>query len=274
LPKKSKIKQLKSSIAELRRTFDEVFSVRHVTENLASFDAERDVDSVRGFMEEKEFDVVGVRISGYVSGYVERVDLSNGVLRNHLLTFSEPECINESEPLLRLLEGLKRSRRLFVSRQGRVYGIVTKGDLEKGPVRMWLFCVISLLEMQLLRLIREFYPDDGWRDCLETDRFGKVEGNFIDLRRRNEHVDLADCLQFCDKREIVLGTPELRDVLQFVSKTAGGKLLKRLEDLRNDLAHAQSVITGRWPDLVELAGQAEHLAETCERTHVDRIGSP
>ena len=78
-------------------------------------------------------------------------------------------------------------------------------------------------------------------------------------RHRNEAIDLADCLQFTDKRTIVLKSNSLRHALGFPSKGKGEELLKTLEHLRDELAHAQDIITGRWPQLVEFAQRAEEL---------------
>jgi hypothetical protein len=77
-------------------------------------------------------------------------------------------------------------------------------------------------------------------------------------------LHLADCLQFCDKRDIVLKADKLYSQLGFESKESGERLLKELEDLRNDLAHAQDIITGRWPKIVDLAEEAEQLLQNCE----------
>jgi hypothetical protein len=147
---------------------------------------------------------------------------------------------------------------------GHVSGIITKGDLQKAPLRMWLFGLLSLIEMQLLRLIRTTYPDDTWTQLLSYGRLGKAQQFLEDRQRRNEAIDLADCLQFADKRSIVAKSDSLRAALGFNSKSQADKQLQELEHLRNELAHAQDIVTGRWPDLVRLASSAEHLLERCE----------
>lgn len=77
--------------------------------------------------------------------------------------------------------------------------------------------------------------------------------------RANEAIDLADCLQFADKRTIVLNSDTLWSALGFPSKNKGKELLEALEHLRDELVHAQDIITGRWPQLVEFAQGAEKL---------------
>ena len=86
----------------------------------------------------------------------------------------------------------------------------------------------------------------------------------MDRKHRNEAIDLADCLQCADKRIIVLKSDSLRHALGFPSKGKGEELLKALEHLRDELAHAQDILTGRWPQLVEFAQRAEELLAACE----------
>jgi hypothetical protein len=111
---------------------------------------------------------------------------------------------------------------------------------------MWLFGVLSLLEMQFLRLIRASYPQDTWERFISKNRLDKAKQMLQERKRRNEAIDLANCLQFSDKRTIVLKSDTLRHAIGFPSKDKGEELLKAFEHLRNELAHAQDIITGRW----------------------------
>jgi hypothetical protein len=148
------MKHLKSSADDLRELFDQHISVRYVAEHLASFDEEADASGILSFMKNRDFDAVGIRRQGHVIGYVEREDLANGVLVSHIKDFSEGDLIDDSDPLLNAFMALRHSERLFVRVLGRVGGIVTRGDMQKAPARMWLFGVITLVEMHLLRIIR------------------------------------------------------------------------------------------------------------------------
>jgi predicted transcriptional regulator len=156
------MKHLKSSLRNLRQVFDRSVSVRYVAEPLASFDAQRHSPDVLAFMNGKDFDVVGVRQNGAVIGYVHRADLREGTLKQYTKPFDEQLLVEDWSPLLAVLELLVGSPQVFIVVMGEVSGIITKGDLQKVPVRMWLFGVLSLLEMQFLRLIRASYPQDTW----------------------------------------------------------------------------------------------------------------
>ncbi len=220
-------------------------SVRYLAEHFVSFDAQRHAPEVRAFMEARDFDIVGVRQNGAVVGYVCQADLREDTLEQYVRPFDKQLLLDNWRPMLAVLQLLGNFPHVFVVVMGEVAGIIMKGDLQKAPVRMWLFGVLSLLEMQFLRLIRATYPRGAWKELLSRDHLAKAEELFQHRQQRNEAIDLADCLQLADKRTIVLKSDTLRHALGFPSNRKGKDLLETLEQLRDELAHAQDIITGR-----------------------------
>jgi hypothetical protein len=257
------MKHLKSSIAELRTLFERSIAIKDIAEPLASFDAEHPAPQIHSFMEEKDYDLIGVRQNGLLTGYARRGELFDGPLGDYLVPFEPAEMVPDTTPLLSGLQIVKEHSRAFVVMVGHIGGIVTRRDLQKAPVRMWLFGVISLIEMQLLRMIRDHSPGESWK--INPTRLDKAKKLLIERKQKNIEIDLADCLQFCDKRDIVLANADLRRALGFDSKPQGKALLKDLEELRDVLAHAQDIITGRWPTIVDLASRAEEFLSRCEK---------
>jgi len=266
------MKHIKSSFGNLRQIFDRSISVRYIAEPFVSFDAKGHSADLLAFMNRKDFDVVGVRQNGAVIGYVDRADLREGTLEQYKKPFDKQLLVEDWSPLLVVLELLVGSPQVFIVFMGQVSGIITKGDLQKSPVRMWLFGVLSLLEMQFLRLIRTSYPRDTWKGFISKNRLAKAEQMLQERKRRNEAIDLADCLQFGDKRTILLRSDTLRRDLGLPSKTKGEELLKAFERLRDELAHAQDIITGRWPEIVKIAEKAEDLLAACEALEPEVAG--
>ena len=259
------LKQLRTSLHYLRELFDRNISVRYLAEPLASFDEEAQAAAVHGFMKEHDFDVIGVRRAGLVEGYAKKTDLLYGTLADHMIAFSSTDLLGDEAPLIETFKHMRHSHQIFVCVLSRIGGIVTHGDLQKAPVRMWLFGLISLIEMHLLRLVREGFPDGSWLKIISPERVAAAEKIFADRKRRNEAIDLEDCLQFSDKRDIILASNELRAELGFDSRQSGEHILKDLEELRNNLAHAQDIITGYWPKVVDWAEAAERLLQKCEK---------
>jgi hypothetical protein len=258
------MKQLKSSVGDLRDLFARTVTLRDIAEPLVSFDQERPVAAVRAFMEQREFDVVGIRTRGIVSGYVVRGDLENGELSGAQRSFTAEEVLPDSEPLLAAFAALRERRHVFIRIFGQVGGIVTRGDLQKAPVRLWLFGLVSLLEMQLQRLVRERHPDAAWRPLLTAARVSATQQVFADRQRRREETDLLDCLQLGDKATIFMKDAELFRASGFASKQALENFFKQLGLLRNALAHANDIASGRWPALVALVTTLESFLERLE----------
>lgn len=260
------MKHLKSSLRDLRQIFERSLVARDLAEPLASFDDSHPVENVCSFMNEKEYDVVGIRCKGQMAGYCDRSAVTGPTIGDHLIKFENSVVLDEVAPIVEVLRSLVEAPRVFVASGDRVWGIVTRGDLQKAPMRMCLFGLISLLEMQLLRLIKVAYPDGSWQPMISPPRVEGAEKILRDRIDRNEGTELCDCLQFADKSTIIAKSESLRLRLGFESRTNTESLLKELERLRDDLAHAQDILAGRWPRIVELASLAETLLMRCEKS--------
>jgi hypothetical protein len=265
------MKALKTSLQEMREIFDRGITIRDIAEPLASFDSIQPSRTIREYLEQRDFDVVGVREDGVIKGFAKKADLTSGLIADHVVEFCEKNILPERAPLVQVFKFLSQSQQVFVILKEQVWGIVTRGDLQKGPVRMWLFGLISLLEMNFLKMIREYYPDSSWKVLLKPNRMDDAEQIFSDRKQKNEATDLLDCLQFCDKAEIIQKTEKLVAALGFSSKKKIDQLLGKLERLRNTLAHSQDIITGNWPEICVLADAAESMLLKCEQVNAAQI---
>lgn len=245
-----------ASQQHLRRVFVENFSAADIAEPLASFDATTLASEARAVMTRRKFKVAGIRREGTICGYVRQEDLGEGVCADFLCPFGDAEVVSDSTGFPELVMRLNDRLRLFVTILGQVGGIVTKTDLEKPPVRMWLFGMITIIEMGLTRLIESAYPDGAWRQGVSEGRLQKAESLLEERKRRHQDLDLLDCLQFSDRGQIVLRDDTLRKQAGFVSRKRGEQTVKELEALRNNLAHSQGIVACDWNIIVKLV---EHL---------------
>lgn len=263
----AKGKQMLSGSAprqRLNRVFLEGFTVMDIAEPLASFDAERRADDVRAFMADHDYDLAGVRRDGIVCGYVRRTDLSDGCCGDHLHPFGPDDLVTESDSLQKAIESLAINNRCFVTVLNRVGAIVTLNDLEKPPVRMFLFGMITITEMIMTRMIAGIWPDGSWRSLVSEGRLNKAEELFAERARRNKKVELIDCLQFSDKSQILLRDPAFMAQLRGLglgSRNAVLQAAKELEALRNNLAHTQEIIPDGWQRIAVFATRLEVLLE-------------
>jgi hypothetical protein len=242
----------------VRRVFHESFSARDIAEPLASFDAGASCDEVRVFMDASGLDVIGVRREGQVAGYVEKHSLEQGTCGQHLRAFDDATVQSDTAPLLTILLALNRTPLLFITAFGKVGGIIQRVDLQKAPVRMWLFGAVTLIELRFTELIETYCPADGWKEFLSEARLHKAQALLAERLRRNQSLQLLDCLQFSDKGQIIARHEGIRKFTLFASRRQAEETIKRLEQLRNNLAHAQDILSGDWETIVQLC---EFLAQ-------------
>ena len=129
---------------------------------------------------------------------------------------------------------------------------------------MWLFGIISLVEMQMLRIIREFCPENSWKNYLKEKRIAYAENIYKDRAKKNEQIDLAECIQFCDKREIILKDENILTEFRELSIQEIKKLLEEAEEIRNMIAHSQDFLNGYWPRIVDIINDLLSFLKKCE----------
>ncbi len=250
-----------SNRSRLKRLFLDGFSALDVAESLISFDFESSAFHAGHLMTEFDFDAAGVRVAGSVAGYVLRDELKDGICGGHLRPFETSDLLNENSSFAEAIVILDRADRVFVKMLGPVGAIITRSDLQKPPARMWLFGLITILEMAFSELIDEQYEDDEWIDLLSAGRVTKARELLEERRRRNQTVHLSQCLQLSDKGQILIKIESTRKSLGIASVRQGRETIKMIETLRNNLAHAQDIVTSDWITIVRLAENLDRVLD-------------
>jgi hypothetical protein len=250
----------------LHRLFLDGFSAMDVAEPLVSFDAHTEADVVRRYMLEKDFDIVGVRRDGLVDGYVRFEELTSGTCGDHLRMFiPEDDLVPDTASLIDVVKSLAINRQCFVTILERAGAIITMADLEKPPMRMFLFGMITIIEMTMTEILRQRYPDNSWQELLSEQRVFHAKKLQEERLRRGQQVDLLDCLQFGDKGWIITYDDEFRQALGHKSRRETRAAVKELENLRNNLAHTQEIIPSGWHRIVIACSRWEdNLEKTVE----------
>ena len=237
--------------------FITAFTAKDIAEPLRSFDGEQKASGIIGKMGELNLYAAGVRIDGFVSGYVLSADLGQGKLEKCLRGFRKDQVLDGDASLSEVIHVLTRHNHCFVSLLGSVAGIITRSDIQKPIVRMWLFGIITLIEMNFVEKIRLKWPAESWMGLITRSRLKKAEDLLEERRRRKQNCDLLDCLQFSDKARILIEDPAQLEELGLQSKKIAKQLSKELESLRNNLAHSQDIVTHDWPQIARLAKRFE-----------------
>lgn len=247
------------SLAERRaaRLFTEAFTARDIAEPLRSFDSDGSASAAASVPSREDFGVVGVRREGMTIGYALSRDLGRGTFADDLRPFARGQVVQGDAPLSDVIAILTRYDFCFVTAMGQVSGFIVRGDIQKPIVRMWLFGIITLVEMELVSRIRALWPDGGWTRLLSAGRLDKAQALLEERRRRGQHPDLLDCLQLADKARVLMEDEQQRAELGFATKGAAQRVIRDLESLRNNLAHAQNIVTHDWPQIARLAHRLE-----------------
>lgn len=244
---------------DIDRIFLRGMAARDIAEPLPSFDRGTPAEFVRAAIAARNYLVVGVRDQGRVDGYVLSEELGHGLCGERAHGLDEATVVSDTTPLIELILALQVSAWVFVRILGQVGGIVTRADLQDPPVRMWLFGLVTALEMHFQKLIESHFADESWTQHLSPERVQKAREMLEERQRRNHLPSLLDCLQFSDKGQIVARCAELRERAGFPSRRRADEVVKRLEGLRNNLAHSQSIVDSDWETIVGIAKNLERL---------------
>ena len=246
---------------KFRRMFMELFTAMDIAESLFSFDLDNSCSEVMKVMVKHQQDVASVRIKGAVQGYIRRQDLHSDECADILRHFTTDQVINGDSTLSDVVHVLTRHDFCFVTKLGEVVGVICRDDINKPVVRMWLFGLITLIEMRLVQVIQTQFPDDAWQSGLSADRLEKAKAMQHERQRRNQHCSLIDCLQLSDKGRIIIEHQDLRESFGLDSKASAKRIVKSVESLRNNLAHAQDIVTHDWAQIARLAQRMEEFSQ-------------
>lgn len=260
----NKFKHTKNSYRDLRNLFERGISVRDIAEPLASFDKMTPIESVVEFMNSKRFDIVGVRENGNIVGYAKIEDLRFGSLGDYTLLFQEQDTIQDHDSIFRALNHLQTKPWGIVNILNHFGGIVTRGDLQKQPVRMWLFGIISILDMQLTKIIDIEFNADKWISLISESRQESAKKVFNSRKSYGLDISLIECIQICDKSTIIQKSENLSKMLGLVSRSKTEDIFKSIQNLRDSLAHSNQLVSESWPEYVSCAKIIEELLEKLE----------
>jgi len=239
------------------RLFTEAFTARDVAEPLRSFDGQLPAGEAVDLVAPFALDAIGIRQAGVVAGYALVADLGSGRCDEAFRPFGHDQVVEVDEPISAVIDVLVRFDHCFVRALDTVVGVVSRGDMQKPIVRMWLFGIITLVEMELARRIRATWPDDEWTGLLARDRLTLAQDLRSERARRGQPSDLVDCLQLSDKARVLMEDSHQLQGFGFDGKSAAKRAVKALESLRNNLAHAQDIVTHDWAQIVRMARRFE-----------------
>ena len=236
------------------RRFIQNFSARDILEPLHSFDAGIDAERVRHFFEHEGVALIGIRQKGMPAGYITPEDeIGTGAVLFYR-PFLQLQIVPLEAPLTDVIHVLSRFAHCFIRIAGEIIGVITRADIEKPLVRMWLFGIIMQFEIVVTTLVKERWPQEEWREFISAGRLAKA-AELMEERRRRKIAggDLFSCLQLSDKLRVAGQIEDFYKKLGYQSLGAAKKMSKEFEALRNNLAHGQDITVENWRAILRLA---------------------
>ncbi len=240
-----------------KRMFMELFTAKDIAEGLLSFDADCDCAEVRAILELRQRAVASVRVHGAVQGYLRLSDLGTGQCADCFRNFTVDQVLSGSAAFSDVIHVLTRHDYCFISVLDNVSGVISRDDINKPMVRMWLFGILTMIEMGLVQLIIDQYPEQSWKSLISAGRLAKAQQIQAERQRRNQYCELIDCLQLSDKGQILMENENAMKRLGFETKGAAKRAVRSLESLRNHLAHAQDIVTHDWAQIARMSQRME-----------------
>jgi hypothetical protein len=236
-------------------------------DDLLAVDAGMDWEPALRSAKRRHYDIVPYRENGRIAGIVQVVSGAREALTPRWLLSADTsmpdllEILAASDPAVRLvLHGEK------------VVGLVSAADLNKMPMRVYLYHVVGSLELALAAYLRREHRGDLVElvESLSGKRREQVKEDVAQLPAGDADVDPIQHFQLSDLINCVEKREQLQKPLGYESRNQANVALGPLNKLRNCTMHlVRPVITsvpedlGKLRDRVALAWDLIEQLEKC-----------
>jgi predicted transcriptional regulator len=266
--KNTKISRKGTTFGELQNIFIDNITTKFIYEPLACCKINDNAFEVKRTLDVKDFDTLGVLDKNQNKiGYIIHQELKDGEISNYLRAFEPQLLISDSTPISDLLDILSEKEYVYVLDKNSIEGIVTRADINKPIVRIYLFGIISLFELHLNYYININNTEKEWLEKLTENRILAAQEIYQQRKGNNSQLTILECIQICDKKTILLKTESFLESFEY-SKTRFKNLLENSESIRNELAHSQNSIIANlnWKDFVSTISELKDFLTKSEKT--------
>lgn len=264
----TKISRKGTTYGELQNIFIDNITTKLIYEPLACCKLNDNLFEVKNTLDNRDFDTLGViDESGRKIGYIMHHELIDGEILKYIRPFHPETLISDSTPISDLLDILSEKEFVYILDKNSIEGIVTRADINKPIVRIYLFGIISLFELHLNYWINKYYKEDEWLNILPENRIIMAQNIYAQRKGNNSQLTILECIQLCDKKVILMKTKAFLETFKF-SKKKFKDLLEDSESIRNELAHSQNSIISNleWKTFVLTISFIKEFLENSEKT--------
>jgi hypothetical protein len=167
--------------------------------------------------------------------------------------------------LIDIFDGDQHPARFILS-GNRITGLVTYADLNKSAARTSLYLLISRLEIQLGRLLRQ-HSRDSWEYVEQLS--SKRQRDFAQLRDKmtdqDVSIDPIEHFNLSDLFRTVRKEPELYETLDFPSGNQFENAKSGVNELRNSVAHSVRLMVEDVEGVGKVNRRCQRIEELLQR---------
>ncbi len=193
--------------------------------------------------------------------HVALIDLTGRKISERRLLTAE-DLTSGSTPISRAIDLLAARRFYFVLTPHEIQKIITVSDLNRLPVRTYLYTLLSHLESELADLVVSLHGNDDWIDLLSV----QAQRTIRDLHAQKQQDDfdtrLIDCTTLTQKITLARKLAPIRRILGHERRGTFDRAARPVYELRNRLAHGLLPISEGAPPSDEHTAQL--VAESIE----------
>ena len=220
------------------------------------------------WLETNGYDAAPIQKQGDPVGFIHEddvtVDDDGETLKEYLTPLTIEYLMSGDAPFADVLGALIEKPVYFLGGHSRITGILTRADLNTAPVRIYLFDRITYLEEHLRELILENAPN--WKQTPVTgDELDDIEDRYTDAQTANVELDEIHYAQFSTLNTIISNVEACWQTCGFSTKGQAESRLHEINELRNDVAHANLLVENTDSDgFLNRGRTTENLSTTLE----------
>ena len=154
-------------------------------------------------------------------------------VKDYFYPISEKLIIGGNSTIIDFLKNVENEPFKLVISKSNVSGFVTYSDIQKIPVRVSIFSLITELEIIISNFISNKFHNDDWMDHLSTGRVEKIKEKIKEFKDNDNYVSKIIYTELPDKLDIISKLKLLN-----ISRKELKKQFNEITKLRNKVAHA------------------------------------
>ena len=209
------------------------------------------------------FDQIPVKQLDRIIGVLERNGKTqDGLVEQHYKSLDDSILASADEALSAFLLSMEKPPYYRLVVKGtKIDGIVTRSDILKLPVRLYIFALITNLELLMTEIIQQHFSNENeWMNLISEGRRGLINQNYVYFKKSRLDPPKIELSNFCDKYTIIEKKFHLKDGFR-------SDMAKIEKNLRNPIAHARSYTENEdnLRDFLELLQKTIHWTEELNR---------